>query len=54
MSSMMPGKKAILEMLKAEGVEYIFANPLSTCKLTKEGLFVALAYASPIPIATLS
>ena len=35
MSSMMPGKKAILEMLKAEGVEYIFGNPG-----TSEGPFI--------------
>jgi benzoylformate decarboxylase len=35
MSSMMSGKKAILEMLKAEGVEYIFGNPG-----TSEGPFI--------------
>ena len=35
MSSIMPGKKAILEMLKAEGVEYIFGNPG-----TSEGPFI--------------
>lgn len=27
MPEMMPGKRALLEMLKAEGVEYIFGNP---------------------------
>ena len=27
MSEVMTGKKALLEMLKAEGVEYIFGNP---------------------------
>ena len=27
MSQMMTGKQALLEMLKAEGVEYIFGNP---------------------------
>ena len=27
MSEIMTGKKALLEMLKAEGVEYIFGNP---------------------------
>jgi thiamine pyrophosphate-dependent acetolactate synthase large subunit-like protein len=26
MPEMMPGKRALLEMLKAEGVEYIFGN----------------------------
>ncbi|MBS19918.1 MAG: hypothetical protein CL733_02690, partial [Chloroflexi bacterium] len=35
MSSIMSGKKAILEMLKAEGVEYIFGNPG-----TSEGPFI--------------
>ena len=27
MSQMMTGKQALLEMLKAEGVDYIFGNP---------------------------
>ena len=27
MSQLMTGKQALLEMLRAEGVEYIFGNP---------------------------
>ena len=39
MGELMSGKQAVLEMLKAEGIEYIFGNPG-----TSEGPLIAVSY----------